>query len=176
MGCSTIPYFGYGKKTARSKGSRLLTRETDRSLRFFVHPLYEGRGIGRALGSRRVNKNLPAPPLVPHFQSILSVVDIPHTVRQSHHRFSQVPKLKHYASRAIFHAPRFIGTTCAGFQSASPVAMRSPTWSHAACAPHRQRGSHTDQLWQGSRDAPGRAPGTHSPSFSQLDDAPVEST
>jgi hypothetical protein len=34
MGCSTIPYFGYGKKTARSKGSRLLTRETDRSLRF----------------------------------------------------------------------------------------------------------------------------------------------
>jgi len=42
--------------------------------------------------SWRINKNLPARPQVPYFQSILSVVDILHTVRQDHHRFSQVAK------------------------------------------------------------------------------------
>jgi len=40
-----------------------------------------------------INKNLPARPLVPYFQSILSVVDILHTVRQDHHRFSQVGQI-----------------------------------------------------------------------------------
>jgi hypothetical protein len=43
--------------------------------------------------SWRINKNLPPRPLVPYFQSILSVVDILHTVRQGHHRFSQVGQI-----------------------------------------------------------------------------------
>src|SRR5262249_26127872 len=47
--------------------------------------------------SWRVNKNLPARPLVPHLQTMLFVIYILHTGWQDHHRISQVAKQRRFA-------------------------------------------------------------------------------